>query len=117
MALQTDGWNCGPWTVMVARAFAAYMDSSSFGQGVFASFLVAWLKEAGGVEDLRNADEGSSSINQRFIDEERVRMRTLLFEAAVDGKLAYTEGSRLDVFVEGKSKVITEAELARLDGE
>ena len=73
-----------------------------------------------GVVDLRTDSERaaeSRAANQAFIDAERERMRALLFEAAVDDKLAYTDGPLLDVFIEGKAKEATTAQLEAMDGE
>ena len=120
VALQTDAWNCGPWGVVVVRAFAAYMDSDRFGKGAFKPFLTEWLSTEFGVVDLRTVGERAAerrAANQAFIDAERERMRALLFEAAVDDKLAYTDGPLLDVFIEGKAKEATTAQLEAMDGE
>ena len=96
------------------------MDSDRFGKGAFKSFLTEWLSTEFGVVDLRTVGERAAecrAANQAFIDAERERMRALLFEAAVDDKLAYTDGPLLDVFIEGKAKEATAAQLEAMDGE
>ena len=56
-------------------------------------------------------------LDAHTLHAERERMRALLFEAAVEDKLAYTDGPLLDVFIEGKAKEATAAQLEELDGE
>ena len=73
-------------------------------------------RHGGALVYLCDTAEGRAA-NQAFIDAERERMRALLFDAAVDDKLAYTDGPLLDVFIEGKAKEATAAQLEALDGE
>ena len=105
---QTDAWNCGVWQIVVDKAFIAYCDTPNFGKGTFATFLVAWAGRMGrGVSDLNSVRLKSGSArrdllarNEKFINEERERVRDELLAAAVDNRLPYAEGPQLDVFVE-----------------
>ena len=120
VGLQTDGWNCGVWIVVLARAFAAYVESSSFGGGGFGDFVIAWIRQQQGGEgvcDLNAADTVDTGGNVSYVEAMRVECRDLLYEAAVDDKLSYTDGPILDVFVVGKAKEISDLELAGMDGE
>lgn len=103
---QTDGWNCGVWTLVVDEAFAAYCDSAYYGKGTFGSFLTTWAARRGrGVVDL-NAVRGSGSRrdavtgNEKFIREERKRVRERLLFAAMEKRLPLNDGPRVDIFVE-----------------
>jgi len=118
--LQTDGSSCGPWDLVVDRAFVAYVDSSEFGSGSFDTFLVTWLGQlepqpvvnlltvANSGTQRRAAVEG----NLAFIRQERVRYRQLLLSAARAGKLNAT-GAVLGDFV--TSGVASASDLDAMD--
>jgi hypothetical protein len=93
--VQTDGCSCGPWDLVVDRAFVAYVDSSDFGTSSFESFLRTWLGQLQPpvVDLLTVTNSGTLRTaaiegNLSFIREERVRIRALLLAAAHAGKAA-----------------------------
>ena len=112
--LQTDGFQCGVWDVVVDLAFVAYADSDTFDDGTFASFLVSWLADRG-VTDLHsirgNGDRGSRvERNARFVSEQRKLFREQLLEAAKTGKLAWQNGPLIDIFVQEGREAATDLE-------
>ena len=119
--VQTDGCSCGPWDLVVDRAFVAYVDSSDFGTGSFESFLRIWLGQLQPpVADLFTVtNSGTQRIaaiegNLSFIREERVRIRALLLAAARAGKLS-DEGALLGEFLESGRTAPSMAELDARD--
>lgn len=108
--LQTDGYNCGVWIVVLDEAILAYIASTNFataGAAGFSGHLADWLATRG-ISDLRRLAAGKSRVagaaNLKFISEKRCEMRELLLAAAHAGKLdSYRDGSRFELFA-GKGR-------------
>ena len=121
--LQTDGCNCGVWSLVVDRAFLAYCDSVKFGSGDFGAFLVSWLGRMGrGVVDL-NQLRGSGigrreavERNEAYIREQRQELREQLIAAAHEGLHPFPDGAVHGEFVESGTGA-TEADLDALDAD
>ena len=120
--VQTDSCSCGPWDLVVDRAFVAYVDSSDFGTCSFDVFLRTWLGQLQPqpvVDLFMVTNSGTQRIaaiegNLAFIREERIRIRALLLAAARAGKLS-DDGALLSDFVAEGRKAASAAELDARD--
>lgn len=103
--LQTDGYNCGAWIVVLDEAIIDYVGSPGFGAvtfDAFSTFLAAWLKDrdVSNLFAVARAQLGdATALNEKFITDERDGHREALSTAAAAGKLEdYRKGSRYDTF-------------------
>lgn len=102
------------------RAFVAYVDSDEFGRGAFGSFLARWLADRGVTDLFTLSGRAASRVplvarNEKFIAEQRSSMRDELLSAARTGRLVYSDGPLVDVFVAEGTDAATSLELEELD--
>ena len=91
---QVDGNACGIWIQVARDLFIEYVDSHEFGTCTFEAFLHRRLKEQGVLPTERLSGltlKAAMQTNQKFILEQRADMRGRLVQAAIAGKLAFSE--------------------------
>ena len=98
---------------------SSHCDSDAFGNGRFGDFLIGWLRERGVVDLNKVRGSGAArttarAANEAFIRDERVRLRSRLFGAALARKLPFTD-ALLDEFVVEGSDVVSAVDLDELD--
>ena len=101
-ALQTDGWNCGPWSHAALELFVSY-----FKLGVFDGFdrFLASRPELRPLEGLRASKlRAATAINKAFVGNLRDEMRSALQAAHERGEMPFLPLENAPQFFVGEAE-------------